>query len=446
MMTVLKTVSRLRGLRPLCAASAPLVSPPPRHWRVSRVLAPPLRGLFSVCAALLAAALLSVPAYAGWWQTEYSFVGTVTETSGGVTQSRVWGDPDNPAISGFAYAGDYSPGSCQTSGTAKATLTWQPDDLTDTAPPKLWVMENASAWWVGRYGNFDAISGSRSVGLGGDTTRDEDNVENYDQMQGVLEKSYVHEVDSSSGTVVLTCALSASSSSSGAPFPADPDYPDEGGGGYSTELSACCSYGVVMIATPYDFKIAPGYGIPDNNNGILYFNYTWKSTTGNLSDLSAQGVVVYEHTVYGVTSQNPNGSSSDPYLPPNPPFDVPTGINNPTDYRIHPPYVDANGVTHSPVVCSGGWGRLPVDDTHSPGHLVAGVGSYTAVQDYRFYHPNPKIHGPIADGKYTVLDHDGQPHPIVRTVVHWASDVATGAAIYRYTITKQGSTASKIYQ
>ena len=76
-----------------------------------------------------------------------------------------------------------------------------------------------------------------------------------------------------------------------------------------------------------------------------------------------------------------------------------------------------------------------------PPARVAGTGSYTGTQDYRFYHP--AIHGPIGDGKYTVLDKDGQPHAIVRTV--YTPQNINGVDYYQYSVSKQGKTADIIY-
>jgi len=60
----------------------------------------------------------------------------------------------------------------------------------------------------------------------------------------------------------------------------------------------------------------------DFGDGVLYFEYMWDSSTGDLNDLS--GCEVGEVVYYG--------STSDPYIPPDPPFDL-WALLNPT--RIH---------------------------------------------------------------------------------------------------------------
>jgi hypothetical protein len=146
--------------------------------------------------------------------------------------------------------------------------------------------------------------------------------------------------------------------------------------------------------TPTNFRQTLGR---DNGNGILYFEYAWGSTSGNVADLT--NCEVGEHVTY------PGGS---PFAWPSPPFSIST--SNPT-VRWHPATWGAFGDQHS-----------------TPGFVKPyQAASVTATQNYRFRctcHNNNTpvvLMGPIS---------------IVRSVTQNANQT------FRYTITKSGVSAT----
>ena len=180
---------------------------------------------------------------------------------------------------------------------------------------------------------------------------------------------------------------------------------------------------------PYDFKGTRNDNPIDPRTFI--WTYTWKSTTGNLSDLAS--VLIYEHIEY------PGGNATTPYTPPSP-FIAYTMPHNPGDIHMFP---QDTGTFHA----SGSAGTQT--DGHADSIRWLGYGShnyagtYTVNQEYRWYLPS--IHDKTVNGVLDTTGFDvlkgayGPMHSIVRTVV------ADSNGKYRYTITKHYQTLTWIF-
>lgn len=152
---------------------------------------------------------------------------------------------------------------------------------------------------------------------------------------------------------------------------------------------------VQPCAVPVNFRRTL---VRKETNGILYFQYAWDSSTGNLADLS--------NCVVGEIVNYPNGA--DPYVWPHPPWDE----DSPNPTVINVPGSD------------GGLG-----DNHRPGVFFQPYfqASFTATQYYRYRCPcsnnNQYVNllGPISIGR---------------------SVSSNGSGGWMYTITKSGESHS----
>jgi len=134
-------------------------------------------------------------------------------------------------------------------------------------------------------------------------------------------------------------------------------------------------------------------------NGVLHFDYTWESSTGNLADLS--NCLVGEFVTYP--------GAANPYVWPSPPWAAGSSTPNPT---------------MPSTAGSGGAGQ----DNHGPKSFVAAASrvaaNFTATQIYRYQCPCAN------GGNWVTLD---GPISIVRTVTQNADGT------WQYAISKSGS-------
>ncbi len=183
-------------------------------------------------------------------------------------------------------------------------------------------------------------------------------------------------------------------------FDEDPDCPYNGAPCPATYYQGYASgTTVASCAVPTGFGLAVGR---DNGDGTLYFQYTWASSTGTYSDLTAAGCSVHEN-VY------PGGS---PYSWSSPPYASSNQNANPT---IGPP----GGVPGADGI---------LQDNHTYGSFASSYAydTFTATQYYQYSctcdgSSNVNLQGPIY---------------ITRTVSQ------NGDLTWKYVITKAGYTAS----
>ena len=311
--------------------------------------APPLflrretvRSLTLFYVALCALALMTAPAFAGHYEITYTYAGTSTpgepDGAGGMVTDWATGNgPLNSLSMGAIPA-------ASASGTVTAKFTWKRDnlvDLTDIPPDKVYIIEAAGAYW-GQYEGFYVphvppimyMSGSADNGLGGTYVPHPDTGDGV--VGGQSTGSRITEVNAGE-SFERTCTLSAN---------AQADLRPVGHG----EAMVSVSYSVGIIPTPYDFRVereaipddpmhlypqAPKLGV--SYGGELYVPYKWKSTTGNLDDLS--GCIIYEMLSFSGDGDDVDTSSGRRWFVPfNPPFLNSGQGSGPTSWANLNPY------------------------------------------------------------------------------------------------------------
>ncbi len=301
-------------------------------------------------------------------------------------------------------------GSCSATVNAKITLTWVADPVDDPAPPNVWIVETASA---SASATGAGATSTANDGLPGDIyLKDPPAYPSYDRDSGSMVTppslpggGRLTKLPVSGGSASFNRALSASSSSSDSPV----DY-------FQDADLADLSYTLNIHATPYNFHKVAGKG-SINTDGSLTFVYDWNSTTGNKDDLTTcfwHEYVTYPGTVGTIASPNP-------YYPPDPPFNFPTGVT----WLNNPEVGPGSGKQGGPMT-----GTYQVTDNQLVPPLVDPplytYGTYTATQVYQYDdtatgESNVPIPGP-----------DSGPFSIVREFKYY--DLNN----YQYTVTKDG--------
>ena len=265
--------------------------PPPAIGRST----PPLHGFISLCAVLGAVLLLSSSAFAGHYEQATTYNGTTDITTAYSSDSYDW---QTYGISGQVGAYEWSHGSCHLHGTVTVTFTWIPDPTlaSDPPPQTVYVTESAEASWSAEGTAMDAVSGSRSVSVAGQTIADY-NYGDLSYKNSFITKSHTHQAGGGASFSV-TGTLDSQCSGGGPPTP---------GEAYtrSTSLYIYALYSVSIHAHPYNFrKDARRQGDPPNwinpdtrYPGQLQYRYTWDSTSGNRADLSR--IQIDENVDYG---------------------------------------------------------------------------------------------------------------------------------------------------
>ena len=381
-----------------------------------------LRGLFSVCAALGAAIVSSVPAFAGHYDQVTTYNGTTTVTTAYSSESHDW---QTDGLSGQVGAHEWSHGSCNLSGTVTVTFTWVPDPAlaSDPAPQDVYGAEYADAYWSAEGTAMETVSGSRSVSIGGYTYPFQDYSDAH-YKSSMIAKSDTHRIGGG-GKFKTECTLQSTCSGGGPPTPGENLT-------RSTTLYVGASYSVNIIATPYGFE---GVRMPwPDFVHDLGFSYTWKSTTGKKSDLAS--VRIYEHVTYQIKDATGKLILTDNEFVPPVPFHGVTIAHNPIDIHIYPQ--DDKSLW--------GWGnREELLDVHitclgNRGSAPSYEGEFEASQEYRWY--LPAIHDVATDTGidttgYSVMDGDKGPmHSILRKV-----EAVVGQPYkYTYSISKHNVT------
>lgn len=304
--------------------------------------------MFALSGLVLAAMLLPMPAaQTGSWT--YAVTGDTTGTTFTDNGSSGYIPPFSPVSSGVGSSAGcpafaITRGGNGPSGNGcninlvlhvQVTFTWQPAAgqtmTTDPPPPNVLVQESATSFWSASSGN--AQRGGSVHGLVANSLSDA--MYNPPSFQSAYSglgysgpppnqsypapvpavASHFQNYPSSSGTVTVakrTLTATATTTS--------PNW-------YYGAQASAGSYGASIHAQPYNFHRVVGKG-SINTDGSITFVYDWNSTTGSKDDLTScfwHEYVTYPGNVG--TAANPN-----PYYPPDPPFDFPTGVtwlNNP---------------------------------------------------------------------------------------------------------------------
>jgi hypothetical protein len=371
-------------------------------------LLPKLTGAISLL--VLTCLTTSSPAEAGHWSVTPTYSGTRSVTGAflypgiadPVSGSEAWSADGHTNPNFYAFGDSFDPyGDVTAKSSGSITTTWvwvydnenDPDHETKDAPPSSVLLEETgSASWtqINKSDPTGPQDGEHTKTVPTVTMGSIPLASPLNDSNSVNGKHYIPKTVSG-GTFNHTCAINLEANVNNSGF-------------WEGAVSVNFTYDVHIRAQPYDFRLdmSEEYSpYVDPNTHELVFNYVWKSTTGNLADLSN----CFDYEIVDYTGQ------STPSFTAPAPFSLSHDIFNPT---IKP---DAN----QRLPMSRGTGA---NDTHgyyasTPPYSAASV---TATQKYVYDDADAGIIGvtiPGPDATATIV------HEIVSTMrpgdstAHW---------------------------